>query len=93
MKKFIALQTKEKLPGMNLYSNNKIAYENMIFKIYNIIKPPSITQFLNKVNQFGSTINHAGNITNFTKNLTDKRLKRDLSLNFCVCQKKSKIMN
>ena len=91
MKKFIALQTKEKLPGMNLYSNNKIAYENMIFKIYNIIKPPSITQFLNKVNQFAGVIDHAGNITNFTKNLAYKRLKRDLSLNFC--DKKSKIMN
>ena len=79
MKKFIALQTREKLLGMNLYSNNKIAYENMISKIYNIIKPPSITQFLNKVNQFAGVIDHAGNITNFTKNLAYKRLKRDLS--------------
>ena len=76
---------------MNLYSNNKIAYENMIFKIYNIIKPPSITQFLNKVNQFASMIDHASNITNFTKNLADKKLNRDLPLNFC--DKKSKIMN
>ena len=41
-----------------------------------------------QANQFASAIDCAGNMAIFTT-----RLKRDLSLNFSVCHKKSKIMN
>ena len=50
-------------------------------------------------NQFASVIDCAGNITSFTQNRASKsffffwRLKRGLSSNFCVCHKKSKIIN
>ena len=54
-----------------------------------------------QVNQFASVIECAGNITNFTENHAGKtfffffsrKLKKDLSLNVCVCHKKSRLMN
>ena len=52
-----------------------------------------------QANQFASIIDRTDKITNFTKNHARKsffffrRLKRDFHLNFCICHKKSKIMN
>ena len=52
-----------------------------------------------QTNQFASIIDRTDKITNFTKNHASKsffffrRLKRDFPLNFCICHKKSKIMN
>ena len=51
-----------------------------------------------QANQFASAIDRGGNIRNFTDDRAGKsfffwRLKSDLSLNFCVCHKESKIMN
>ena len=51
-----------------------------------------------QANQFASAIDQRGNIRNFNDNRAGKsffflKTQRDLSLNFCVCHKESKIMN
>ena len=69
---------------------------SIIFRLVNETRAIVLVQAGMQENQFASMIYHTGNIKNFTENHQGKsffffwRLKRDLSLNFCVCHKKRK---